>query len=175
MINQGRIDRPSWGSGRVPARVAGFTLTELVIAIVLVGVLAAVAAVRWNAHDTTAPYQADLLARNVRHAQILAMTWGQRLRLTPTASAYSVSCVTPGAAPCDQSPVIDPATGAAFSVALQNAATLSGAALEFDSFGRPVSGGTPLSADQTLTVTAGSQSYTVTVRAVSGFVSVSTP
>jgi MSHA pilin protein MshC len=157
-------------------RSQGFTVLELVLVIVMAGVLAAIVGVRWSAQDINAPYQADLLARNIRHAQFLAMSWGQRMRLTPSAGAYSVACVTAGAAPCDASPVIDPATGASFTVTLQDGVTLAGASIDIDSFGRPVDGGgAPLAADRSVTLTAGAQTYTVSVRAVTGFVSVATP
>ena len=135
--------------------------------MVLMAVLAATAAVRWNTTDSTAGYQADLLARNIRHMQMLAMTWGQSLRLTVTSGSYSVRCVTPGVAPCNVVPVIDPATGRGFAVALENGVTLTGNNFDVDSLGRPVSGGVLLTANQTLTVSGATP---VTVHAITGYV-----
>ena len=144
--------------------------------MVVLGTLVAVAASRWNATDATAGYQADLLARNVRHMQMLAMSWGQPLRLSVTSPTYSVSCVTASAtAPCNASPVIDPASGKAFSETLANNVTLAGAALDIDSLGRPVSGAALLTVDTVYTLTAGTQTWSVTVKPITGFVTVSSP
>lgn len=154
----------------------GFTLIELIMVMIVVGVLAAVAASRWNATDATAGYQADLLARNLRHMQMLAMTGGQSLRLSVASPTYSVSCVTASATPpCNASPVIDPASGQAFSETLANGVTLAGAALDMDSLGRPVSGGVLLTTSRVYTLTAGAQTWSVTVSPITGFAAVSSP
>jgi hypothetical protein len=50
---------------------------------------------------------------------MLAITWNQPLRVTTAAGSYSISCVTAGAAPCDVSPVVNPATGQAYLVNLE--------------------------------------------------------
>lgn len=150
----------------------GFTLIELIMVMVVLGVLAAIAASRWSAADATAGYQADLLARNIRHMQILAMSWGQPLRLTVASPTYTVSCVTSGATPpCNASPVIDPATGSPFSETLSNGVTLAGAAATIDSLGRPV----PVTTATTYTLTAGAQTWSVNVAPLTGFTTVSTP
>lgn len=156
----------------------GFTLLELVVVIILLGILSAVAATRWSATDATAGYQADLLARNIRHMQMLAMTWGQSLRLSlVSTTGYSASCVSGSAtAPCNgTNPITDPVTGDPFSVVLSNNVTISGATLDVDSLGRPKSAGVLLTASQAFTLTAGAQTWSVTVQPVTGFVSVATP
>ena len=154
----------------------GFTLIELVMVMVILAVVAAVAASRWNATDATAPYQADLLARNIRHMQILAMSWGQSLRLSVASPTYSVSCTSGSAvAPCNgASAVIDPATGKAFSETLSNGVTLAGVATDIDSLGRPVSGGL-LTVNRVYILTAGPQTWSVTVAPITGFTTVSSP
>lgn len=154
-------------------RAKGFTLIELIMVMVMLGILTAVAATRWNSTDATAPSQADLLARNIRHMQILAMSWGQPLQLSVTSSTtYAVSCVTSSAtSPCNASPVIDPASGLAFSVALVNDVTLAGAAATIDSLGRPV----PVTAGTTYTLNAGASTWTVSVAPLTGFTTVSSP
>jgi MSHA pilin protein MshC len=150
----------------------GFTLIELVLVMLFISVLAAIAASRWNAGDATAPYQADLLARNLRHMQMLAMSWGQPLQLNVASPTYSVSCVTASATPpCNASPVIDPASGSAFSETLSHGVTLAGAAVTIDSLGRPV----PVTAATTYTLTAGAQTWSVTVAPLTGFTTVSSP
>lgn len=155
---------------------AGFTLVEMVVVMVLAAVLAAIVSTRWSATDATAPHQADLLARNIRHAQTLAMSWGQALRVSSSSTGYTVSCVTATAsAPCNSSPVLDPATGRSFSETLANSVTLNSVTLDLDTLGRPVSGASLLSANTVFTLTAGSETWSVTVRPITGFASVGSP
>lgn len=160
-------------------RTRGFTLVELVMVIVVVSILGVVMLTRYHdPAETAVSVEADRLGRDIRHVQILAMTWGQTLRLTPAGATYSVSCVTPGATPpCNVSPVNDPAvtdpTGnPAFTRTLETGITVAGAALDIDALGRPVSGGALLNADTVYTLTGGSQSSTVSVARLTGFVSV---
>ena len=148
---------------------------EMVVVMLLAAILVAVTATRWNATDATAPYQADLLARNIRHMQMLAMSWGQGLRLTAAGSSYSVACVTAGVAPCNVPTVIDPATGQAFSVTLSNNVTLAGGPTSIDTLGRPVNGAALITTNTTYTLTAGTESWSVVVRPITGFVTVSSP
>jgi hypothetical protein len=145
--------------------------------MVLAAVLVAVTAARWNATDATAPHQADLLARNIRHAQTLAMSWGQALRLASTSTGYSVRCVSGSATPpCNSTnPVLDPATGQAFSVTLGNGVTLNSVTLDLDTHGRPFSGGSLTSTNAVFTLTASSETWTVTVLPVTGFASIASP
>lgn len=154
----------------------GFTFLELVMVIILVSVLAVYASFRMQSPaEGTGAYQADLLARNIRHLQTLSISWGQALRLSTTATTYSVSCVTAGAAPCNVAPVIDPSTNQPFSVSLQNGVSLAGTATDFDSLGRPTSGATLLSAARTFTLTGDPTTWTVSVSPVTGLVSISSP
>jgi prepilin-type N-terminal cleavage/methylation domain-containing protein len=154
---------------------SGFTLIETIVVLILVGVLAVNIVIHWPADDELKlPAQADLMASHIRHLQSLAMYWGQPLRLSVSSGSYSVSCVTTSASsPCNNSPVIDPVTGQAFSTTLESGITLSGSATtDFDSLGRPVSSGSLISAARTFTLSAGT-SATVTLNPLTGFVSVS--
>ena len=148
----------------------GFTLIELVIVIVMLSVLAVFAIGRSiSSAEATVSSQADMMAREIRHTQMLATTWEKRLRLSITAGAngvYGVSCVTAGAAPCNSSPVIDPVTGNAMQITLQYNVALAGpATLDFNSIGTP-------SAAATYTLTANGGVKTIAVQALSGFVTV---
>jgi prepilin-type N-terminal cleavage/methylation domain-containing protein len=149
----------------------GFTMVELIMVLVIVGVLGSYAIVRAETGYYTLTSQASTLARDVRHAQALSHTWGRSLRVSISSGAngtYSVSCVTSSSTyPCNSSPVIDPATGLAFSGALQQNAVLGGTStLDFDSAGKP-------SGAAAYTVTYGSATKTVSVLAVTGNVSIS--
>lgn len=150
----------------------GFTLVELIVLLVIAGTLAVVALVRFDAGQTTVGYHADRLARDLRHTQMLALTWGRSLRVTTTTTTYQVSCVTAGTTPCNVSPVRDPAGGEPFTVTMQNGVTLSPATtFNFDFLGRPVSAaGALLLADVTFTLVGGGKPATVTVRSLTGFV-----
>lgn len=152
-----------------PAR--GFTLVELVAALVLVAVLGAVALGHWRGPETRLGYQADRLARDLRHAQFLALAWERPLRFTPSAGGYSVRCVTAGPAPCDRVPVADPASGRPFQVILDGT-TLAGPAVEFDTLGRPGSGGVLLAATRTWVLSGGGGSVTVSLQPLTGLAQV---
>lgn len=153
------------------ARHTGFTVVELLVVMATLSIISVYVVMKNDSvTDATLSSQAYKLASDIRHAQMLATTWGKRLRLTIVPGAngsYSVSCVTAGAtAPCNASPVVDPATGQPFSVSLQKGAVLGGpATLDFSSLGQP--GG---AASYTL---SGSSTSTVSVAALTGHVTVS--
>ena len=140
-------------------RQAGFTLVELIIVIVALGVLTAYAVMKSvPAAELTLPSQAQTLASNIRHAQTLAYTTGRSLRLTITTGAngtYSVSCVTAGT--CTQ----------AFSVTLQKDVVLGGTStVDFSTLGQP-------SGAASYTLSSGGATETVSVAALTGLVTVS--
>ena len=154
---------------------SGFTLVELVIVIVLVSILAAYAAAKWPSNsELKLPAQASLMASHIRHTQALAMHWGQALRVTVGSGGYSVSCVTASAnPPCNNTPVIDPVTNQAFNIALDSGISLTGANIDFDTLGRPVSGGAIVTSTpaRTFTLTADGVTQTVSLEPLTGFAS----
>lgn len=152
----------------------GWSLAELALVIVILAVLTYLAVLRFRPLDVQALQQADRLRNDLRHAQMLALAWGQPLRLSVAAGGYSLSCVSLGAAPCDTTPVIDPASGQAFSVSVEPGLALSGPgfALDFDALGRPKNGASLISAAATFTVSGGEAPRQVVVSPVTGFASV---
>jgi prepilin-type N-terminal cleavage/methylation domain-containing protein len=150
---------------------AGFTLIELMIVVVIVGVVAAIAFMNNNSAATyTLLSQGELLAANLRHTQALATTWSRSLGVglsAGTNGTYTVSCVTASTtSPCNSSPVLDPATGGALRVSLQNNVSISGpSSLTIDSFGKP-------SSAATYTLSSGEATVTVNVVATTGLVTV---
>jgi MSHA pilin protein MshC len=160
----------------------GFTLMELVITFVVIGVLSAVVIINFNAKTEHGVItQADELRRNLSHIQLLAISQGVRLKLSVTADGYAV-CHASDACSYVASPAIngdaitDPATGLKFNVPLTRATMTMAppSPLYFDTLGRPVTNasGIPILAPDTtiaLTGTSGNQSASVTVLAVTGF------
>lgn len=149
---------------------AGFTLIELIMVIVVLGIVSTYAVMRSGTPtEVTLPSQAETMASNIRHVQTLATTWGRSLRISVATGAngsYSVSCVTVGASPCNTSPVINPATGGTFSVSLQKNVVLGGTAtLDFNSLGQPTTAAS-------YSLSSGSSTKTVSVAALSGYVTV---
>lgn len=148
---------------------AGIGLIELVIALVLVAVLAASAALRWRSTgETTVGYQIDLLARDLRHVQGLAVAQGRTLRFNTESTRYCVT-VAPDTA-CDKA-ITDPATGKPFVVPLQHGVTLSGTSTELDSLGRPKDGAL-LTAARVFRLTAEETAWSAVLRPLTGFVEV---
>ena len=155
------------------SKQAGFTLVELIIVIVAVGVLSAYAAMK---HGSAGLYtllsQAQTMASDIRHAQALATTLGVTLRISVSAGvngSYSVSCLTATTSPCNataNTPMTNPVTGSAFTVSLQKNVSLSGpATLDINSMGKPTAAGT-------YGLTADSTTVNVNLAAVTGMVDV---
>lgn len=164
-----------------PCRIRGFTLIELVMVIVVVSILGAVVLTRYHdPAETTVSIEADHLARDIRHMQTLAMTWGQTLRLSILAgnNGYRVTCASGAAVPpCNGAlAVTDPATATAFETpvppGLQSGVTVAGATLDIDALGRPVASNVLFNGDTTYTLTGGTETSTVTVLRLTGFVTV---
>jgi type II secretory pathway pseudopilin PulG len=133
---------------------------------VIIGVLAAYALPRWAPADTTVAAQADRLARDLRHAQALAMNQGRTLSFDIQApSGYRVAD--------SGTTITDPATQQPLQITLDNSVTLAGTDVDFDSLGRPGNAGTLLSSATVFTLDGTSRTATVTLSAVTGFVSAS--
>jgi prepilin-type N-terminal cleavage/methylation domain-containing protein len=119
----------------------GFTLVELVMVIVLIGILVAVASPRLPSLTGTkaAPF-ADKLRADIRYAQDLAMTQGMRSRVNFSSTSYAILSST--TTTCTA--FVSPTTGGPWTITLNSGAyagiTLSLPAitcLEYDSLGRP--------------------------------------
>jgi MSHA pilin protein MshC len=152
----------------------GFTLLEFVIVILLMGILSVTVALKFSAlnqHSVT--IQADEFRRNLSHMQMLAISKYQRLRLSVNAGDYTVA--TCSSSTCSATtPLTDPATGQDFKVTLTDGVTFisgAGSTLDFDSLGRPQTGGTLIANNPARSYTLGvtGRSVTVTVLPITGF------
>jgi Tfp pilus assembly protein FimT len=164
------------------SRQRGIAFIDLVLVVAIVAILGAYAAMKMrSAGENTIYYQAQKFARDLRHMQVLAATYGRSLQLTATPGtngSYTVSCVTStGSSPCNISPIIDPVTGSGFTGSFQDDVSLSVTTglnpAVFDPKGRPLSGSNIYNATTNYTLTYGSTSVVVSISPVTGFVNVS--
>jgi MSHA pilin protein MshC len=149
-------------------RSAGFTLIELVVVIVILGIVAAFAAPRFFDDRTflTRGYYEELAAA-LKYSQKLAVASGCPVRIAITGSGYDARQQAANGGSCN------PADASwSMAVALADGQVLAGSAplgvavapavtIRFDALGR-----TDLAADQPI----GVGPFTLTVRADSGFV-----
>jgi Tfp pilus assembly protein FimT len=166
---------------RSPNGDVGFTLTELVVIIVLVGIVALLAVPRLaNLVGVKASATARKLQSDVVYTQSLSMTTNTRHRLVFLSStSYEVRDAAGALA-------TNPDGQGGFSVAMGSGITLSWSlngitvanrGVEFDTLGRPYfySGSTPSVSNLaagTITVSGGDTTQTVTVQAQTGMVSI---
>lgn len=147
-------------------RQFGFTLVELVIVIVVLGIMSAYAIMNSaSPSELSLPSQAATMASDIRHTQTLAHTTGNRMRLTIVTGANG----SYSSASCDTSNVCSNV----FSVSLEKNVVLGGATttLYFDTLGQPkTSANVATSASYTLAY--GGSTKTINVAALTGFVTV---
>ncbi len=96
----------------------GFTLVELVMVIVIIGILAAMAAPRMSLTDSSVHAQAAQIARDIRHVQMLAMNQGRTLTFASLGGSYRCTDST-------STIITDPATQQPFTFTLSNGVTLT--------------------------------------------------
>ena len=150
-------------------RFCGFSLLELVTVMLLVGILAVFAAPRlFSVQSITLPTVAAQMISNIRYAQSLSMSQGQRYRVNFTATTYQIT---------DMSgvPIVQPVTASTAAISV-SPATLSGYNLSltnnyvaFDTKGTPfISATTALAGTATITLTSGSDASNITVMPETG-------
>jgi len=138
-------------------RQSGFTLTELVLILVLVGILAAFVAPRLNIEGFERQAFGLGLLDALRYAQKTAMGSGCHVQATVNAAAdtYSLSYTGAGGSACgtSASPVTHPTQGGAFN---GSGPIDSGGTVVFDGRGETASGLTiALAGGRVITVEAG--------------------
>jgi len=153
-------------TSRKQALHQGYTLTEVIIVLSILSILAAIAVPRFANSDSTLIAQAHSLSRDLRHVQTIAMNQGRTLTFE-VQSATSYRVIFGG------STITDPTTMQPYSVTLDNDVRLSGKDAAFDSMGRPVTSGSLIAAKQLFTLSGNSRTVSVTLSPVTGFVAIS--
>lgn len=147
-------------------RQAGLTIVELTLVIVIIGVLGALAGPRFFDNRTFAERAyAEEVASAIRYGQKVAVGSGCRVRVTLTATSYSLAQQAPQGGHCDPADNSFPVTvflssGQAAAGSAPSGVTLAPAGtVVFDALGR-----TDLGADALVTVGP----YTMSLAAGSG-------
>ncbi len=143
---------------------SGFTLVELVVTLLLVGILAVAVVPRFASRSTfeTRGFS-DQVKSGLQFARKVAVASGRNVCVTAGGSSFTLKMATVrGQGATCTSDVIDPATGAAYALAWPTGVSLSSLALTFRADGSA----TPASV---LTV-SGDASYTLAIEAGTGHV-----
>lgn len=159
-------------SGRRVLRLRGFTLIELIMVMVLLGILAAYAAPRiFNRSDFDARGMHDMTMSYLRYAQKSAIA--QRRQVCVGYSASSVSLTIAGAAGAGACPAASTLSGPDGQPTLNAPSGVSftptPATMAFDALGQPLDNTGAVLASARTIVVAGT-GRTITVEAVTGYV-----
>lgn len=139
---------------------SGFTLTELVVVIIIATVLAAFAMSRIDTKGFDAEGFANQTAAMVRYAQKLAIAQRRTVAVVITGSTIQLCYTDTG---CSGGSVRKPPTTDPFSFTTPSGVSLSGTSFTYSSLGKPSAGGT-------ITVSDGVTPRTITVEAETGYV-----
>lgn len=140
----------------------GFSLIELVVTVLLLGIIAAIALPGFNDRQVQATWLAEEIRAAVRYAQKQAVSQRRQVFVLASATRLQVcySAAVDGGGTCT-APVLALTSGAAYAVAIPSGLSLGAApaTFSFNGLGQP-------SSAATLTVLG----HTVTVAAETGYV-----
>ena len=140
----------------------GFTLIELIVVIVVLGIISVYATISASPPELTIPSQAQRLASDIHYLQNLAIANGRRMELIVIPGAngtYTGSCVT-------TTPACPETFMRTVEYRVELGSSLDPVALQFDTLGVP-------SAAASYTLSHSGNTSTITVAAVTGRVTVS--
>jgi len=142
-------------------RLAGFTLTELVVVIIIAAILAAFAVSRINTQSFDAEGFANEVAATVRYAQKIAISQRRNVSVAVSGNALSLSYPDLVGTPALRKP-----PGTDPFIVSKSGISLTGTSFTFNALGRPT-------VSSTLTVTGGDSpptAKTITIEAETGYV-----
>ncbi len=151
----------------------GFTLVELLIVMILIGIVATMVMIGNPTESIKVDNQAKRLASDLRYMQHLAMTQNTRTRVNFSSTQYTLT-------EADGTTAINQPTLNTNIVAMPAGITLSNnlpsSFVVFDSLGQPystaVTPGTLLTTTATITLTSGSDTETVSITPETGRVTI---
>jgi prepilin-type N-terminal cleavage/methylation domain-containing protein len=155
-------------------KVNGFTLTEIVIVILVVGILAIYPLIKWPGTVINLDAEAERLASDIRYAQSLSMSKGSRYEFIKTSSnTYQITTTT-------GTPVI---LGKGITTVTLNSGITFGTfvnvpnnLIAFDGLGIPytdnASTPTALASTASIPITNGSNTKTLTISPDTGSISI---
>jgi len=161
--------RRSRSAIRSAIRGGGFTLQEIIMVLVIVGIISAIALARMGNDPVMLSTQVDQLAGDIRYVQALAMTQGQRYRINLTATGYTLTLANAGG-----TLVPHPVTGSTAQTNWNSGVTISlpptnlpSNLVAFDGLGIPYTDATAtaagaLGAVATITLSRGGTSQSIT-------------
>jgi MSHA pilin protein MshC len=144
-----------------PCRADGFTLTELVVVIIIAAILSAFAISRISTVSFDNEGFANQARAMIRYAQKIAISQ-RRVVFVVISSSQIKLCYADSA--CG-SPVREPPSTGDFKKDVKSPVTLSGTTFSFDPLGRPSAGGVVTVSDGTPADT-----QTITIEAETGYV-----
>lgn len=151
--------------------VNGFTVLELVLVILIIGVIAVTTVPNWTATQQGIEYEARRLLGDLRYTQAMSMTTGQRYRLVIT-SSNSYQILNPSG-----SPVMLPTGGTSLilsnNITFGSLTNLPNSLVAYDSNGIPyvdtASPGTALSSTAVIPLVSGSATRNVSITPDTGY------
>lgn len=150
---------------------AGFSLIELIIVILLIGILSVMVMPRDTMRITNLGYEARHLFNDVRYVQALSEFSGQRYRWVKlSSSSYQITNES-------GSPIVLPSGGTQYTfgsgITMGSLSNLPNSLVAFDTQGTPYVDsalpGTPLAALGQIPLTGSGQTFTVTITPQTGY------